>query len=195
MISLSSALICLAMTVYHESRDQPEYVQFRVAQTVMHRTVQSNKEICSVVRKPAQFSWVQEGRYGKTPHEKAAWRKALKIAKLTMNGHYVNVDTVPDHFWSKENGKEFTPKWAWACKWKERVKDMTFCRINPRKDPEVKKVIKPNYIEQFTIVATNGNDYKLVAKKTNEPVKQVPQEQKDPLFALLLLRSFLGGVL
>ena len=85
---LVEALVCLAMNVYHESRNYPEAEQLAVAHVVLNR-VADNKfpdTICAVVlqggeerRHRCQFSWYCDGR-SDTPFEEEAWEAAKQIA-------------------------------------------------------------------------------------------------------------------
>ena len=92
----AEALVCLALNIYHEARDQPYIGQVAVAQVVMHR-VQDDRypdDVCDVVfqgptyswkpdfpiRNRCQFSWYCDGKSDKTP-DKDAWNNALTIAK------------------------------------------------------------------------------------------------------------------
>lgn len=103
----TTALMCLALNVYHESRNQSLEGQVAVAQVTMNR-VRSNrypKDVCSVVVQKGQFSWTADKlevvRVGKKavgfrikesglPKNKKAWRKAVKIAKLVYDDQLID---------------------------------------------------------------------------------------------------------
>lgn len=92
----AEALVCLALNIYHEARDQPYIGQVAVAQVVMHRVRDARypDDVCDVVfqgptyswkpdfpiRNRCQFSWYCDGKSDKTP-DKDAWNNALTIAK------------------------------------------------------------------------------------------------------------------
>ena len=92
----AEALVCLALNIYHEARDQPYIGQVAVAQVVMHRVRDDRypDDVCDVVfqgptyswkpdfpiRNRCQFSWYCDGKSDKTP-DKDAWNNALTIAK------------------------------------------------------------------------------------------------------------------
>ena len=59
---LATSMLCIALTVYHESRNQPVPTQMAVASVVMNRAKQEHKSVCSVVKQPKQFSFVHNGR-------------------------------------------------------------------------------------------------------------------------------------
>ena len=56
---IKSALLCLALTIYHESRGEPVSGQYAVAEVVVNRSQERNLSICDVVYEKNQFSWVK----------------------------------------------------------------------------------------------------------------------------------------
>ena len=92
----AEALVCLALNVYHEARDQPFIGQVAVAQVVMNRVRDDRypDDVCDVVmqgptyswkpdfpvRHRCQFSWYCDGKSDKTP-DQTAWEQALTIAQ------------------------------------------------------------------------------------------------------------------
>ena len=92
---LAEAIVCLALNVYHEARDQPFKGQIAVAQVVMNRVHDDRypDDVCSVVKqgqtyswKPdfpirdkCQFSWYCDGKSDKA-RDKVAWQQAVMIA-------------------------------------------------------------------------------------------------------------------
>ena len=120
---LKIALICLALNVYYEARNQPLQGQMAVAEVVMNRVV-SNKfpdTVCEVieegptyswkpdfpVRNRCQFSWYCDGK-SDLPIEAEAWETARIVAKdilanrpMVLKGatHYHAIDVNPK--WAK----------------------------------------------------------------------------------------------
>lgn len=103
----STALMCLALNVYHESRDQSTVGQIAVAQVTMNRVYSNRypKDVCSVVVEKSQFSWTTDKlivkRKGKRsigfkikeaglPKDKPAWKKAVKISKLVYKKQVID---------------------------------------------------------------------------------------------------------
>lgn len=95
---LTTAMLCLALNVYHESRSESLAGQHAVAQVTMNRAGRNPDNICNEVFKPNQFSWTNElrGTKGKkravivakyTPKEDKAWDMAKAIAYHTAKGH------------------------------------------------------------------------------------------------------------
>ena len=120
---LKIALLCLALNVYYDARNQPLHGQMAVAEVVMNRVV-NNKfpdTICEVVKegptyswKPdfpvrnrCQFSWYCDGK-SDLPIEAEAWETARIVAKdilanrpMILKGatHYHAVNVNPN--WAK----------------------------------------------------------------------------------------------
>lgn len=92
-------LACLALAVYYEARSEPLSGQIAVATVVLNRVADPRfpKTICEVVhqgptsetgmplRHRCQFSFWCDG-LGEDPRDFAAWRRALVVSKLVMNG-------------------------------------------------------------------------------------------------------------
>ena len=92
---IAEAIMCLALNVYHEARDQPFIGQVAVAQVVMNRVYDDRypDHPCEVVfqgptyswkpdfpvRHRCQFSWYCDGKSDKV-YDKDAYRQALTIA-------------------------------------------------------------------------------------------------------------------
>ena len=56
---IAEALVCLALNVYHEARDQPFIGQVAVAQVVMNRVKDERypDDVCGVVKQGLTYSW------------------------------------------------------------------------------------------------------------------------------------------
>ena len=104
------AVMCLAMNVFWEARDQEIAGQVAVAQVTMNR-VESPKypnDVCSVVYQHKQFSWYWDGK-SDVPKEAEAWDRAQVVAKGVLAGsghvglknvlHYHALTVKP--YWSK----------------------------------------------------------------------------------------------
>ena len=117
------ALVCLALNVYHEARDQPFIGQVAVAQVVMNRVYDDRypDTVCEVVtqgptyswkpdfpvRHRCQFSWYCDGLSDK-PKDEIAWLNSLEVAEKVYYGltdtvkgatHYHSVKVDP--WWAK----------------------------------------------------------------------------------------------
>lgn len=94
---IETAILCLALNVYHEARGEPLNGQHAVAQVTMNRAGRDPLRVCEVVFEPYQFSWAnpltttdKSTRQRLTPRfipkEAKAWQVAKQIAKLTIDG-------------------------------------------------------------------------------------------------------------
>jgi N-acetylmuramoyl-L-alanine amidase len=75
---------CLATAVYFEARGESLEGQLAVARVVMNRAASGRypTDWCSVVKQPAQFSFVRHGEFPYANTNCDAWRKAEAIAQL-----------------------------------------------------------------------------------------------------------------
>jgi len=80
---IKSALLCLALNVYYESRGEPLQGQYAVAHVTLNRVKQNHSDICTEVFKRGQFSWT---RYKfKIPSDKdESWKIAKVVARKVV---------------------------------------------------------------------------------------------------------------
>ena len=109
MINL--VMLCLAMNVYHEARNQDIAGQVAVAQVTMNRVASPDypDTVCGVVNQHKQFSWYWDGKSDVPQHEEA-WQRAQMVAKGVLAGsghsdlegvmHYHALYVKP--YWAKE---------------------------------------------------------------------------------------------
>lgn len=99
---LDSALLCLAMNIYHEARGEPLAGRIAVAQVTINRahSPQFPNTICQVVkqgkyydnhpiRHKCQFSWWCDGK-SDVPLDNLEWEQAQNLA------HTIILDNIPD---------------------------------------------------------------------------------------------------
>ena len=86
---IESALICLAMNIYHEARSEPVDGRVAVAEVTLNR-VESKyypDTVCSVVyqkgKKACAFSWTCDG-ISDTPYEEKEFNSAKRLARMIM---------------------------------------------------------------------------------------------------------------
>ena len=119
----AEALVCLALNVYHEARDQPFIGQVAVAQVVMNRVHDDRypDNVCEVVmqgptyswkpdfpvRHRCQFSWYCDGKSDKTP-DSTAWEKALLISYGVYHGNLDDFVEGATHY----HASYVLPEWA-----------------------------------------------------------------------------------
>ena len=77
---------CLATAVYFEARGESPEGQLAVAKVVMNRAASGRypPDYCSVVKQPAQFSFVRHGEFPSIDSASTAWTRAEGIARLAM---------------------------------------------------------------------------------------------------------------
>ena len=80
---------CLATAVYFEARGESLEGQLAVARVVMNRAASGRypPDWCSVVKQPAQFSFVRHGEFPAVDTDCDAWRKAEAIARARRRQH------------------------------------------------------------------------------------------------------------
>ena len=84
--ALSDEANCIATAVYFEARGESLEGQLAVARVIMNRAAsgQYPASWCSVVKQPAQFSFVRHGRFPAIKTASAAWARAQGITRLAM---------------------------------------------------------------------------------------------------------------
>lgn len=94
-MDVGTAILCVALAVYKESRGEPILGQKAVAAVVWNRSIQKGKDACQVVTEKGQFPWASEHQAFSNEEGKlsvirrylptgAIWDKSLKIAKDTL---------------------------------------------------------------------------------------------------------------
>ena len=136
---IAESLLCLALNVYHESKNQSFIGQVAVAQVVMNRVKDSRypNNVCDVVKqgltykwKPTlpiknkcQFSWYCDGKSDKA-REKKAWDVALKVAKGVYYGNLDDFVEGATHY----HAYYVNPSWAETKTYITRIDDHIFYR-------------------------------------------------------------------
>jgi hypothetical protein len=77
---------CLATAVYFEARGESVEGQLAVARVVMNRAASGRypSDWCSVVKQPAQFSFVRHGEFPYVDTNSPAWERAEAVAELAV---------------------------------------------------------------------------------------------------------------
>jgi N-acetylmuramoyl-L-alanine amidase len=125
---LAESLICLALNVYHEAKNQSFMGQVAVAQVVMNRVKDVVKQAETYKYKPTipiknkcQFSWYCDGKSDK-PEEPKAWRDAMHVANGVYNGHIGDFVEGATHY----HAYYVNPSWAKVKKYVLRIDDHIF---------------------------------------------------------------------
>jgi len=134
---ISTAILCLALNVYHEARNQPTVGQVAVAQVVMNRVKDYRypDEVCDVVRQgihrpnghpvryKCQFSWYCDGQSDLMRDEQAAV-KAHKVAKYVILGKAEGMFDGATHY----HTDQVFPAWATEKTFIVKINDHMFYR-------------------------------------------------------------------
>jgi len=81
-----SDLLCLALNVYREARNQPIEGQLAVAHVTLNRYETSDlPTICDVVFKTGNFAWTKDPKVVQEwPRDEAAWEMAQRVAHQAL---------------------------------------------------------------------------------------------------------------
>jgi len=119
---ISVAIICLALNIYHEARNQPVAGQIAVSEVVLNRVKDTKypNTICEVVyqakyeegsnlpiRNQCQFSWYCDGKSDK-PTDIDAYRWALTLSGRILNGEFAPLTNGAIHYHSTKVDPEWT---------------------------------------------------------------------------------------
>ena len=137
---IAEALMCMALNIYHEAKNQSMLGQIAVGQVVMNRVEDRRfpNTVCEVVKQAVtykgtdvpvlhkcHFSWYCDGK-SDTPKEKDAWDTALAVANGVYYGNLYMDDLVEGatHY----HAYYVTPEWASTKTYITRIEDHIFYR-------------------------------------------------------------------
>ena len=136
---IAEAIVCLALNVYHEAKNQSLSGQIAVAEVVMNRVADSRypNNVCDVVKqglaykwKPSvpirnqcQFSWYCDGK-SDVAKEKEAWEESLSVAKGVYYGYLDAYLEGATHY----HAYYVNPSWAETKTYITRIDDHIFYR-------------------------------------------------------------------
>jgi N-acetylmuramoyl-L-alanine amidase len=117
---------CLATAVYFEARGESLEGQLAVARVVMNRASSGRypPDWCSVVKQPAQFSFVRHGAFPWIDTSSVAWARAQGIARLAVANVIPSVQ--PDVLWY--HATYVAPSWGRRLNMVERIGAHIFYR-------------------------------------------------------------------
>lgn len=108
-----TALLLLALNVFHEARGEPAIGQLAVAEVTLRRAADPRwpNDVRQVILEPMQFSWTRQGGtmspLAAAKQEPRAWSMAWAVATLAMN-HAPSVVPGATHY----HKVGVTPKWV-----------------------------------------------------------------------------------
>ena len=108
---LNTALMCLALNIYHEARSEDIASQIAVAEVTLNRVESTYypDTVCGVVKQKNQFSWYWDNKSDK-PYEKDAFKVSLDITErmLLERDYYTVVGKDATHY----HASYVNPYWA-----------------------------------------------------------------------------------
>ena len=136
---IAEAIVCLALNVYHEAKNQSLAGQIAVAEVVMNRVDDPRypNNVCDVVKqgltykwKPSvpirnqcQFSWYCDGK-SDIAKEKDAWQESVSVAKGVYYGYLDAYLEGATHY----HAYYVNPSWAETKTYITRIDDHIFYR-------------------------------------------------------------------
>ena len=136
---IAEAIVCLALNVYHEAKNQSLAGQIAVAEVVMNRVDDPRypNNVCDVVKqgltykwKPSvpirnqcQFSWYCDGK-SDVAKEKDAWEESVSVAKGVYYGYLDAYLEGATHY----HAYYVNPSWAETKTYVTRIDDHIFYR-------------------------------------------------------------------
>lgn len=135
---LESALLCLALNVFHESHGQALPVQEAVAQVTLTRAQGEQKNVCKVVLEPKQFSWANKitnapkkqqmqllaKRVPKSTNKE--WQESQMVALRALQGDVISKVRDASHFY---NVKTDNPGWKRRLQFIAQVGPFIFMKV------------------------------------------------------------------
>ena len=113
---LESALLCLSLNIYHESRGESSVSQYAVANVTMNRA-KTPSNVCRVVMEKRQFSWTTslvvklDGKpslkASGIPKETQAWELAQRIAECVLANPKIDLTEGATHY----HASYASPQW------------------------------------------------------------------------------------
>lgn len=104
---VSTALVCMALNIYHEARGEQVPGQYAVALVTMNRAG-TPERVCDTVFRRKQFSWANRAvkrdqagwriGQGLIPRELEAWERAQIIAGITLAGRMSDFTQGSTHY-------------------------------------------------------------------------------------------------
>lgn len=126
-------LICIAVSIYHEARNQPRAGQAAVATVILNRAANPSRwglTPCEVVV-PVQFSYLRPDRSFARIRNKRSWNEAVEIAAEVLLAGPDPALQGSDHY----HATYVDPPWNRAMDLVVRIEDHIFWRSRP-KSPE-----------------------------------------------------------
>lgn len=122
-------LICIAVSIYHEARNQPRDGQAAVATVILNRAANPDRwgwTPCQVVA-PVQFSYLRPDRSFARIRNRRSWNEAVEIAAEKLLSGPDPALYGADHY----HATYVDPPWNRSMDWVVRIDDHIFWRSRP----------------------------------------------------------------
>ena len=109
----TTALLCLALNLFHEARGESVPGQYAVAQVTMRRAKNDPERVCEAVYAKKQFSWTHQavGKRDPARVDLDAWKRAIAISRVVLEGRMpLDFTNGSDHY----HAKHVKPSWTTA---------------------------------------------------------------------------------
>ncbi len=126
-MTLSAAILCLALNIYYEARGESLTGQRAVAHVVVNRVNSSGypDTVCSVVYQDDQFSWTDMPNKPKPRGEQ--WTQARQLARAVLTGTSVDPTKGATHF----HAVHIKPKWTYKLRKTAVIGRHAFYKLPP----------------------------------------------------------------
>lgn len=103
------AIMCLALNIYFEARDQDIEGQLMVAEVTMNRVASPDfpDTVCDVVWQPGAFSWTDDGKSDR-PKDLEAFAQSVLLANEVLHDNSVLLGTDATYY----HEKSVRPYWV-----------------------------------------------------------------------------------
>jgi N-acetylmuramoyl-L-alanine amidase len=120
-MTLSAGLVCLALTIFNESRGEPIKGQYGVALVTMNR-IESSKypdTPCAVVFEKGEYQWAPRSKSQRTlwklkrraeKKDDKSWSRSVKIAHQVIRGQVKDWTRGALYFNHKKKGRKYKTK-------------------------------------------------------------------------------------
>lgn len=85
LLEVPTAILWLALNIYHEGRGEDPFAQVAIAHVTLNRSYERGISIKEVVKQPYQFSWVKQ-KDNHIPNDWGAFQQCIESARVAVHG-------------------------------------------------------------------------------------------------------------